>query len=132
MFWIDKIDMRRRQLIGKWGEQVAEDYFTSLGYKILARNFRTPYGELDLIIEAEIQNVKTILFIEVKTRTTRLFGSPEEAVNARKKAHLLSCVQFYMQNHPSETNWRLDVIAIEHYKPGEKPEIIHFENAVSE
>jgi putative endonuclease len=124
--------MGRRQRLGKWGEQVAEEFFTSLGYKILSRNFRTPYGEIDLIVEVDFQSVKTIVFVEVKTRTSRSFGTPEEAVNARKKDHLLASIQFYMQNFPAEANWRIDVIAIEQYKPGKKPEIIHFENAVSE
>lgn len=124
--------MGRRQVLGRWGEQVAENYLVAEGYKIRERNFHTPYGEIDLVAELDNQNSMTIIFVEVKTRTTRSYGRPEESVNTKKRAHLLSAVQFYMQNHMLDVNWRVDVIAIEHYEPGGKPEIIHFENAISE
>ena len=124
--------MGKRQSLGKWGERVAENFLASKGYTIISRNFRTPYGEIDLIAEAGSPDDRMIVFCEVKTRTTKSFGPPEEAVNSRKIAHFMSAAQYYMQQNPSDVSWRLDVIAVEQITPGRDPEIIHFENAISE
>ena len=124
--------MGKRQALGKWGENLAAEYLSSHGYSIKYRNFRTPYGEIDLIAELQQGDLKTIIFVEVKTRTTRTYGPPEDAVNTRKRSHLLSAAQHYMQNQPDESNWRIDVIAIEKYPANESPELFHFENAFSE
>ncbi len=124
-----------RQALGKWGENEAADYLVGKGFLILGRNIRTPYGEIDLLVRfpGKFPLERDILaFVEVKTRTTPAFGYPEEAVNPRKQAHLLSSAQFYMQEHPElDGDWRIDVIAIQRLFPGKPPVITHFENAVS-
>ncbi|WP_276661388.1 YraN family protein, partial [Syntrophomonas wolfei] len=59
--------------LGLWGEELAAQYLGKKGYKILERNFYTRYGELDLVCEKD----DNIVFVEVKTRRSTRFGSPE-------------------------------------------------------
>jgi len=120
--------MARQQRIGRWGEELAAKYLQNLGYQIIARNVRTPYGELDLIGKL----ADLVVFIEVKTRFSDSFGLPEISVNKSKTRHILDSVQSFLQDHPEmDCAWRVDVIAI-HKKPGEiPPEIVVFENAIS-
>lgn len=124
--------------LGRWGEDFAADYLLGKGYTIIARNERTPYGEIDLIVQqislagSEPENTQVeIVFVEVKTRTSKKFGYPEQSVTARKQENLLASAQHYLQEHAKkEVDWRVDVIAIERY--GDQPPIIHhFENALS-
>ena len=127
-----------RQEIGRWGEAHAANYLIEQGYKILGRNERTPYGEIDLVAlmvsdpTAEpSQSQEVLLFVEVKTRTSRTFGYPEEAVTPRKQINMISAAQHYLQEHPDlDLDWRIDVISIERY-PDRAPIIHHFENALS-
>lgn len=114
---------RRNQRVGRWGEQAAAEYLIGRGYEILARNVRTPHGEIDLI--ARIENVT--VFVEVKARTSRAFSPPEFAVNPRKQQHMLDCAQYYTQQNEVD-HWQIDVIAVEMVNG--KPEITHFENAL--
>lgn len=117
----------RRQSLGRWGERAAEAHLALHDYLILERNKRTPYGEIDLIASKD----GVIVFIEVKTRATSTFGLPEESVNLRKQAHILSSAQHYIQEHPElESAWRIDVIAVQHLRGDHPPLITHFENAV--
>lgn len=123
------------QQLGKWGEKLAAEFLVKQGYSILAENFYTPYGELDLIAEQVNQfnpDEKTIVFVEVKTRRSKSFGYPEDSVTPVKQEHLIAAAQYYLQEHPGlELDWRIDVIAIEYYQDLD-PVIQHFENAVNE
>lgn len=113
-----------RQAIGGWGEKVAAGYLQERGYNVLARNVRTPYGEIDIVAEKDGFTV----FVEVKTRTSSSLGPPEISVTPKKQAHMLSAAEHYAQQNEID-HWQIDVIAIER-KVGETPEIIHFENAI--
>ncbi len=120
--------MARRQTIGRWGEDVAAQFLQNNGYEILARNLRNAYGELDIIARWG----GTIVFVEVKTRTSSSFGLPEISVGTRKIQHLLNSAQAFMQLYPGpEQAWRVDVISIEGHPGGPDPHIEVFENAVS-
>ena len=113
--------------LGRRGENLAAEYLAERGFSIIAKNVRTPYGELDLI---GLQSGALVIF-EVKTRRTDTYGFPEDAVSATKRAHLIDSAQAFIQDHPElPGNWRIDVIAI-NLRPGLKPEIEWFENAVS-
>ena len=126
-----------RQELGRWGEALAADYLVDQGYTIVARNERTPYGEIDLVAQkvsgptVESRQPQIVLvFVEVKTRTSQSFGYPEEAVTPRKQMNLISAAQHYLQEHPDlDLDWHIDVIAIERY-PDRAPIIHHFENAL--
>jgi putative endonuclease len=115
----------QKQSLGAWGEAVAAEYLSSLGYEVVARNVRTSYGEIDLIVRKPEQ----IIFVEVKARSSQEFGHPEEAVTASKQQHMLDAAQSYLQEHELEGDWRVDVISVLRHK-GQPPEIVHFENAL--
>lgn len=114
--------------LGKWGEEIAAAHLRARGYTILARNARTPYGELDLVAT----DGRVTVFVEVKTRATTAYGPPEASVTPRKQAHLLAAAEAYLQAHPETSgDWRVDVVAIQRRPPPQPPEIVHFENALS-
>lgn len=113
---------KHNQLIGKWGEKAAAEYLEGRGYLILDKNIRTPYGEIDII--ASLEGI--IIFVEVKTRTSRSFGLPEEGLTTRKLAHMLACAEYYAAEHELDT-WQCDAIAVEG-RPGAATQIEHFEN----
>lgn len=125
-----------RQAFGRWGEDQAARYLVQRGYTLLARNVRTSYGEIDLIVQKDCEpgdpaGSRVTVFVEVKTRSSNAFGLPEEAITARKREHLLGAAQSYIQGHPDlEGAWRVDVIAIRRTGFGKAPEILHFEDAV--
>jgi putative endonuclease len=110
--------------VGKRGEQVAAEYLEECGYRVLARNVRTPYGEIDLVTEKEGITV----FVEVKTRTSASLGPPELAVTTRKQAHMLAAGEQYAQEHALQ-HWQIDVVAVR-LRTGMNPEITHFERAL--
>lgn len=116
-----------RQKFGTWGEQIAAAYLKMRGFSIQDRNVRTPYGEIDLVA----QKADLLVFIEVKTRTSAQFGMPEDAINPKKREHLVACAEHYLQQQADFSgDWRIDVIAIRG-KPGQPdPEILWFENAL--
>jgi len=117
----------RKQSLGRWGEKQAAAYLTQQNYHILEMNTRTPYGEIDLIASKD----GVIVFVEVKTRTSNAYGLPEESINPRKQAHILSSAQHYIQEHPElEGSWRIDVISILSSGSPHSPRITHFENAI--
>jgi putative endonuclease len=112
-----------KQRVGKWGEDEATDFLINKGYTIIDRNLRTPYGEIDIL--ADFNN--TLVFIEVKTRTNKVFGNPEIALTPRKLLHMETSALYYIQINEFEGSWQLDAISI--LKIGENPpEIVHFEN----
>ena len=119
-----------QQYIGSWGETVAGFFLESRGYQVLARNVRTPHGEIDLVTRQKKDG--ELVFVEVKTRTNGSLGLPEEAVDLKKLEHLLLAAEAYLQAHPDQSAlaWRIDIVAIQG-KPGSKVEdvdIQHFEN----
>jgi len=116
-----------RQKLGRWGEDLAARFLTERGYTILEQNARNPYGEIDLVA----QKGGTTTFVEVKTRTSKLFGYPEEAITPKKQEHLLASALHYLQTHPElGEDWQIDVVAIRKWR-NEPPEIVHFENCVN-
>lgn len=99
----------QRLALGQWGEQQAVDYLRSQGFKILARNYRAPVGEIDIIASSR----KELLFVEVKTRRGVAFGLPQEAVGARKQQQIIRTAHWYLQNEKiGKLQPRFDVVAI--------------------
>ena len=117
--------MKHNQNVGKWGEETAAAYLNQHGYEIIARNTRTPYGEIDIIAK---QGDSTI-FIEVKTLTSSRHFFPEQNVTARKREHMLACAECYAAENAID-HWQIDVIAVEG-KQGLEAKITHFENAIT-
>lgn len=111
--------------VAKEGEDLAVDYLLKKGYKILDRNFRKGYGELDII--AIDPTTKTLVFIEVKTRTSDSFGSPLESITSWKLKTLIKTAQFYKITHRGlPESLRIDAISVELNYNG--PKIEHLQN----
>jgi len=107
---------------GDFGEDTACKYIKKNGYKILGKNFRTKFGEIDLI---GIDN-DTICFIEVKARSSSDYGNPEEFVTKRKQERLWKTASIYIDKNTHELeNYRFDVISVDL----ENEEIQIFKNA---
>lgn len=95
---------------GKAGEERAEKALKKLGYRILERNFRTRFGEIDIVAEEK----GCLVFVEVKKRNTSTFGDSFDAVNKRKRQHLIKSALFYMKHHDScNRKVRFDVVGID-------------------
>jgi len=92
------------------GEEIASKYLRDKGYKIIDKNFRKGYGEIDLIaIDAD-----TLVFIEVKTRTSAKFGTPFEQITRYKIKTLERTALFYKKLHPNlPDGLRIDAVSIE-------------------
>ncbi|PJE58080.1 MAG: YraN family protein [Candidatus Portnoybacteria bacterium CG10_big_fil_rev_8_21_14_0_10_36_7] len=95
--------------IGKLGEDLASQFLENQGYQIIDKNFFTRYGEIDLIA----QKGNEVLFLEVKTRSSSLYGYPEQAVDAKKIKHLLEAIKLYLKIKQLKSFWRLDIISVE-------------------
>ena len=113
------------QLLGKQGEEYACSYLQSHGYSVIKRNYRIRYGEIDIIA----QKNNCLVFVEVKTRSSTLFGSPEEAVTPKKVRELIRTAQFYVLENPkSPKQQQIDVIALEMDIHGKVFSVRHIEN----
>jgi len=99
----------RRLALGAQGEAMAAAWYEANGYEVLARNWRCKDGEIDLIV----RRARTIVFCEVKTRTTDAFGSPAEAVTRAKRERLRHLAATWLADAPIRPSGiRFDVAAI--------------------
>lgn len=106
---------------GLQGEKLAGSYLRKQGYRILEQNYRCRFGEIDLIA----WDGNTMVFIEVKTRTTTDYGLPQEAVNREKQRRLSRLATYYLMSHNlTEVDCRFDVVAIILSENGNKVEVI--------
>jgi putative endonuclease len=109
---------------GAWGEELALHYLTRRGYTLIERNYRTRYGELDLILRDQ----NTLVFVEVKLRRGVAFGNPLEAVTPRKQATIRALAERYLSvRAPHFDAVRFDVVGILIGKG--QPRIVHIEDA---
>jgi putative endonuclease len=113
-----------KQVLGKEGERVAEQYLKNKGYKLVERNYRCPVGELDLIV----LDRRVVVFVEVKTRSGHGYGSPLEAVEFRKQRKMIQVAQYFLNAKKlHQRDARFDVVGISW--PGREPVVEHVENA---
>lgn len=95
---------------GKLGEEAAEKLIAAKGYKILARNFHSRFGEIDIVA----RDKDTLVFVEVKTRWAPKYGVPEEAVTPWKLRKIIKTGEYYKLTHPNTPDlMRVDVVAVE-------------------
>lgn len=98
-----------KRAIGKYGEEIAEKYLKKNKYEIICKNFYTRMGEVDLIAIKD----KYLIFIEVKSRKNKNYGSPAMAVNENKIRHMKIAARVFLKlNKFSKYNIRFDVIEI--------------------
>ena len=120
-------EVKRRET-GILGEKLAKDYLKKGGYRIRETNYRCTEGEADIIAEHE----DCLVFVEVKTRRSLEFGTPEEAITAEKRERLRSIAARYRQEHDKLPQlWRIDVVAVECDQAGTVNRIEVIENAVT-
>lgn len=95
--------------LGKSGEKQAYDFLRDNGYKVLFKNYRTTFGEIDIIA----RDKDTLCFIEVKTRSSDRFGLPKEAVGERKQQQISKAALFFLkENNMLERKSRFDVVSV--------------------
>jgi len=95
--------------IGQQGEDIAVEYLKSKGYKIIERNWRCHHYEIDIIARNK-ENL--LIIVEVKTRTTPIFGEPYEAVGKKKEQNLINAAEVYIYKNKLKTETRFDIISI--------------------
>lgn len=117
------------QKIGDLGENIAEKFLILRGYSVLKRKYHCKYGEIDIIVKKNDQ----IVFVEVKTRTSSLFGEPEESIIRSKKQKLIKSSLHFLDSVEEwrPFSWRIDVIALKLDKQCVLRKITHFKNILN-
>ncbi|WP_243342755.1 YraN family protein [Anaerococcus sp. AGMB09787] len=114
--------MTYKKNLGDYGENLVATYLEEKSYKILARNYRKPYGEVDIIARKD----KLIAFVEVKTRSNNNFSNPREAVNFAKQQRIIKASQaFLIEKNLTDYIMRFDVCEV----LVEEKELNYIENA---
>jgi putative endonuclease len=107
--WYEELPWRRRLPLGRRGEEIAARHLRRCGYRILERNYRAAGAEIDLVATER----STLVFVEVKTRSSAAFGAPAEAVDERKAARIHRAAGIYLRRvHAAERPVRFDIVAI--------------------
>lgn len=115
--------MAQHNELGKIGEQIAVDFLIKKGYRIKERNWRFKKAEIDII--AQLKNV--LIAVEVKTRSTDVFGDPQEFIKPKQKNLLITAMNEYVISNDLDVDVRFDVIGI--VKNSKETRIEHLEDA---
>ena len=123
-----------RVRLGRQGENLARRHLEQAGYRILDANYRCPWGEIDLVA----QDGAELVFVEVRSRRTANYGTPQESITAEKREHLQAAALDYLQKRRpepgrSEIPWRIDLISVRFdggAGKGQQPLIEHLKYAV--
>ena len=116
----------KTKLLGREGEARAAEYLRKKGYEIIGMNYKTRFGEIDLIAEDK----RHIVFVEVKLRRDARFAEAREFVDRRKIERIKTTAEIWLSQNETEKRARFDVIEIYFSEGGaEKEEIIHLEDA---
>jgi len=114
--------------LGRRGEEVAAAHLEAAGYHLVARNYRCPLGEVDLVAD----DAGCLVFVEVRTRRGDLWGTPEESVTRAKQTRLARVAEHYLAEHgASDVDWRIDVVAVDMDAQGHVRRIEIVRDAVS-
>lgn len=119
--------MKIKDAVGRYGEELATRYLTGAGLTVIDRNWRCASGELDLVA----REGSTIVFVEVKTRSTTAFGDPAEAITPAKAARIHRLGLRWIDDHRDVYGWpdlRFDVISIVRLAQG-GPSVRHLRGA---
>lgn len=104
-----------RQARGAQAEERARTHLERAGLRLIARNYRCPRGEIDLVMA----DGEALVFVEVRFRASRAFGSAAESIDARKRARLIAAAGHYLLTHPADRPCRFDVVAADGDAPVE-------------
>lgn len=111
------------QTIGREGENLAAEYLEKKGYQVLEKNYRFKKSEVDLICQKD----GLLIFVEVKTRSSRIFGQPESFVSDTQKIAIIRAAEQYMLDADWSNDLRFDIVAIISNQSEE--EILHLKDA---
>jgi len=123
------VDKGKKQKLGKFAEKVAENYLKGEGFKILEKNFRKPWGEIDII--AKIGDA--LVFVEVKANSQEFRSedfSPETRVDEKKIRKITKTAKTYIGDR--DVSWRVDIVSITFIKSENKAKITHFKNVAED
>lgn len=113
--------LNARQQFGKTGESIALEKLKAIGYRILETNFRTKTGEIDIIA----QDNETIVFVEVKSRRTKRFGSAKHSITFDKQRKISMAALYYLKKKKKmKSKARFDVVIIQSGKNGHSVEMV--------
>jgi putative endonuclease len=116
----------RRSGTGRQAEDLAAAHLESAGLRIVARNWRRPDGELDIVAD----DSGTCVFVEVRSRTGEQHGHALEAITPRKRARVVRAARLYLDAEtPAAAGFRFDVVAVTFWDDGRRPDVIHIANA---
>lgn len=118
--------LSKRLALGQRAEALAATYLEERGYTVVARNWRRPEGELDLVVTRD----GLCVFVEVRSRTGVERGHPLETVNASKRARVLRAARLYLdEEKPPAAVFRFDVVGVTFSLDDTPPELVHIEDA---
>lgn len=101
--------MKKSRLeLGLLGEELASQYIRQRGYRILERNCRSRMGEIDIIA----RDGETVVFVEVKTRSSDEYGSPADSITKAKQSRLIRSASYYLKRQRNCPECRFDVVSI--------------------
>ena len=119
--------MAEHNEVGKWGEDVAAEYLRKKGYVIKERDWRYKHRDIDLI--ALTEDLTTLVFIEVKTRSSREVASPEDAITRDKIKSIGYSANAYVRSNRIMLNIRFDIITVVGSREAGMPFVEHWEDA---
>ena len=117
---------KSRKEVGDWGERIAQSFLRGQGYRILETNYRCPHGEADIVAK----DGECLVFVEVKTRRSRSYGTPEESITPVKEARLSAVADHYLQSRAmTPAEYRVDLVTVEVEPPRRSPTVRLIKNA---
>ena len=119
-----------RTVLGDWGEDAVGRFLENRGYQILDRKYRCRWGEIDLVA----RDGKDLVFVEVRTRRSKLYGTPQESITEAKVGRMVATCEDYLEKRVEEssrgeTTWRIDLVSV-YPSRGRPPRIEHLRHAV--
>jgi putative endonuclease len=120
---------RARKTTGRMGEQLALGFLKKKGYTIVETNYRCHYGEIDIVARQK----DCMVYVEVRTRTSLEFGTPEDSISYYKALHMAHAAEYYQLHHRGiPEDWRVDLVAIELDSKNQIKRIEQVENALGD
>ena len=110
--------------VGKLGENIAQEYLKKKGCDIISRNYRTKYGEIDLIVRKN----NILIFVEVRSKTGEQFGTPEDTINKIKMSKIKRNAMAYISRKKWQDQYRIDAICIILNQDSSIKRLDHYEN----
>ncbi len=119
-----------RARIGRRAEELAAAHLEARGFRIVARNWRRPEAELDLVADIAADGETTRVFVEVRSRTGREFGDPLESVDPRKRSRVIRAARLFLnEEQTAASGYRFDVVGVTFFEDGTPPECVHVVDA---